>query len=175
MPISKVPMRTRIARFNFLRGCLATALACVACNSVFGINDPKHREPEACILNSDCAIGQVCVFRLCSPPCASDVDCVAVLHQHCLKTNDGAACVSDSQSACGVGSATQCPSGTVCTDGRCYAECFGTSRCADGHICEDGACKGSVGDSGTGGGRSNSGHGRRRRSRHFRRARRRWW
>jgi hypothetical protein len=154
------------------RTWLALCLATVACNSIFDIQDPiEAPAPDgmACILNSNCPTGEVCLFRLCSPPCETDVDC-SDTGSRCLQTDDGTACVSEAQASCGAEGAAACPSGTVCVDDSCYAACEGSGVCADGHACVDGACKGTVpnntgGASGGGtsgqplGGQSSSGEG----------------
>lgn len=127
------------------RTWFALCAATVACNSIFDIQDPIERpatQGDSCILNSNCPDGQVCLFRLCSPPCETDVDCTAK-GSRCLHTDAGTACVSEGQATCGTDE-TACPSGTVCSGDACYAECNGTSVCADGHSCVDGACKGSA-------------------------------
>lgn len=138
-------------QFSRSRTWLAICAATVACNSIFDIQDPVERAApngKACLLNSSCPSGQVCLFQVCSPPCEADIDCSSP-GSRCLHTDDGTACVSDAQASCDHDEA-RCPSGTVCADDACYAECDGASLCADGHGCVDGACKGAT-PSNTGG------------------------
>jgi len=132
-------------------------VATVACNAIFDIQEPIERPASSagCILNSNCPSGKVCLFQLCSPPCETDVDC-STSGARCLHTNDGTACVSETQASCGGAGSADCPSGTLCSGAACYAECTGSSSCADGHGCVDGACKGAPpgktgGTAGTGG------------------------
>ena len=128
------------------RTWLAVCAATVACNSIFDIQDAVERPTTTgapCILNSNCPSGQVCLFKLCSPPCATDVDCSGA-GSRCLHTDDGTACVNETQATCGSDAATPCPNGTVCSGTACYAECESASACADGHSCVDGVCKGAA-------------------------------
>ncbi|MEO8903170.1 MAG: DUF4215 domain-containing protein [Polyangiaceae bacterium] len=138
------------------RSWFALLGACVACNSLFDIRDPKHKlnadaGAPSCILNSDCLTGEICLFRLCSPPCATDVDCSS--GSRCLRTDSGTACVSQTQAGCDTGASAQCPSGTSCADGACYAKCSGNAGCRDGHECVAGVCNGApsvIGDGAAG-------------------------
>jgi cysteine-rich repeat protein len=132
------------------RGVLSALASCVACNSLFDIQEPTHKAAGNCTLNSDCPAGsgQVCIFSRCSPPCAADVDCGGN-GERCLQTDAGAACVSVESAACE--DEDECPSGSACVDGGCYASCSDARPCLDGQRCEDGACKGAETDPGHGG------------------------
>ena len=142
------------------RAWLGVCVACVACNAIFDIQDPIERPASSasCILNSNCPSGKVCLFQLCSPPCETDVDC-STSASRCLHTDDGTACVSETQASCGDAGPVDCPSGTVCSGVACYAKCTDSSSCTDGHACVNGACKGAAigqtnataGSGGTGG------------------------
>src|SRR6478735_84287 len=129
--------------FRRSRIWLALCVASVACNSIFDIQEPIERPAStaACILNSNCPSGKVCLFQLCSPPCATDVDCSSPASR-CLHTEDGTACVTETQASCADDGGAKCPNGTVCSGAACYAECTDGSSCFDGHRCLDGACKG---------------------------------
>lgn len=128
--------------FSRSRTWLAVCAATIACNSIFDIQDPVERAPggTSCLLNSNCPEGEVCLFKVCSPPCEADIDCSGA-GSRCLHTDDGTACVNEAQAECGDDE-TRCPSGTVCSDDACYAECNGASRCPDGHDCLNGVCRG---------------------------------
>jgi hypothetical protein len=148
--------------FSRSRAWLALCVGTVACNAIFDIQEPLERPASAaaCVLNSNCPSGKVCLFQLCSPPCETDVDC-STAGSRCLHTNDGTACVSETQASCGDGGRADCPGGTVCSGAACYAECTDSSSCADGHGCVDGACKGAPpgqmnGAAGAGGGSGGS-------------------
>ena len=72
------------------------AIASSACNQVLGIEaaslapDAGHRtaaapaERKTCVLNSDCEKLEMCIFRVCSQPCALDRDCGGDLQ--CLRS-----------------------------------------------------------------------------------------
>ncbi len=160
---------TPIGHFvNRSRTWLAVLAACVACNSLFDIQKPKH-EPvmadgtSACLLPSDCPSGQVCLFQICSPPCEKDVDCPG---QRCLHSDSGTACVSALQAGC-ADAGQQCPNGTSCLDGGCYTSCSDAVPCVDDYDCVAGVCEGratngaagasSVGDGGHGGRETSAG------------------
>ena len=63
-------MRTRRALLP-----LAALIGVAACNAVLGNEDRYYLAADACVLNSECDDGEVCIFRLCSPPCREGVDC----------------------------------------------------------------------------------------------------
>jgi hypothetical protein len=127
---------------------LALALIAVAgadCNQVLGI-DAAKLDPSVgagllaqCVLNSDCADENVCIFRVCSAPCARDRDCSN--GRACLATKGGSACVDPQRSACK--SDEQCPSGTACTDGACRTRCDAAdaNACLSGQSCVNGGCR----------------------------------
>lgn len=122
-------------------------LPAVACNSLFGIDPPNRSgeggspSDEGCVLNSDCeSDADVCLFRVCSPPCAADGDCVE--GRRCLVTSEGTACVSAEQSACTEES--ECPEGSFCRGGLCRNGCTGEAgQCLSDQVCSSGgACRG---------------------------------
>jgi len=120
---------------------LAVGLSLVACNAIVGIEDPivvEPNKPSGCLLNSDCADKtQVCVFQICSPPCAADRDCDD--GARCLVTDSGQACVVSSTASCRT--AADCPSGSVCSGGACRNACG--AGCLDDQECgADGVCHG---------------------------------
>lgn len=120
---------------------LATA---VGCNTLIGADDPTLRVDDAsigqaCVLNSNCTTpGQVCIFRVCSPPCATDGDCSG--GSRCLKTDIGTACVVNGAAACGASLA--CPTGTACESGFCRNTCGTSGDCLSAQQCAGGICLG---------------------------------
>ena len=127
----------------------ALALALVGCNQVFGVEPPVPRRADAgpalsevqpqCLLPSDCAPDETCLFQHCSPPCAQDRDCPE--QAACLQTGSGkAACVRLADNRCGEREA--CPDGTRCVSGRCASLCdaAGAGTCLLGRACQDGVC-----------------------------------
>jgi hypothetical protein len=132
------------------------ALFASACQGILGIESWSKKPttgPDAgsCILPSDCTGSQICLFQTCSEPCAQDKDCSSGFY--CLRTDSGAACVSNDQAQCG---SQECPAGTVCSDGHCQANCSAEAACPGGQKCVSGVCEstmpaGSGGTSGTGG------------------------
>src|SRR5580704_11852830 len=107
------------------------------CNAIIGADQPTLRGEEAstaqeCVLNSNCTTpGQVCIFRVCSPPCQTDDDCSA--GSRCLKTQVGTACVANAVDTCG--GTTACPPGATCTGSACRNECTPSSACLTGQDC----------------------------------------
>ncbi|MEO6603630.1 MAG: hypothetical protein ABIQ16_27350 [Polyangiaceae bacterium] len=129
--------------FSRSHAWLTVCVGAIACNSIFDIQDPIERPTSgaaSCILNSNCPSGKVCLFQLCSPPCATDIDCPSA-SSRCLHTNDGTACVTETQGSCTDAGAADCPSGTVCVAAACYSECTDSSDCITGYRCDEGACK----------------------------------
>ncbi|HLK37603.1 MAG TPA: hypothetical protein VKU41_12675 [Polyangiaceae bacterium] len=117
-------------------------LAALGCNAIIGADDPTLVAADgggACVLNSDCtSTGQVCIFRVCSPPCHVDKDCAAA--SRCLQTQLGTACVANAVATC---DATRvCPSGATCENGACRDACGQTASCLGGQQCVAGACVG---------------------------------
>ena len=111
------------------------------CNELIGANDPTAREVDssaACVLNSDCEAGQLCIFRVCSPPCHADGDCAAGFR--CLQTQAGTACVGNTVAVCD--SAQSCPSGSDCRAGSCRNVCQSSNSCLAPQQCVDGTCVG---------------------------------
>jgi hypothetical protein len=122
---------------------------CLGCNQVLGIEaatlDAKvgSDAPKGCVLNSDCASTEICIFRVCSPPCDRDRDCMGGLE--CLRTTKGTACVAPKDSACGAGAKLDCPAstGTTCIDNECRTPCDdgGADACLLGQACVNGGCR----------------------------------
>ena len=108
------------------------------CNVILGIDDaPLVRPPDAkkCLLNSECADREICLFAVCSPPCAADRDCNKQRGETCLKTAQGSACVSSSVAVCTANGAA-CPLGTTCANGNCFSDCQGDAGvCPGGQVC----------------------------------------
>src|SRR5207302_714706 len=74
------------------------ALSASGCNAILGItDDPVVSTPSgrACLLKSDCRENEICLFTVCSPPCAANRDCDQAHGERCLKVAEGTACVSD--------------------------------------------------------------------------------
>ncbi len=122
---------------------LFALFANAGCNAIIGATDPIARQDEAsvsesCVLNSDCTTaGQVCIFRVCSPPCHTDSDCAD--GSRCLRTDVGTACVVDVVAGCPNG---ECPSGSTCQAGSCRNTCGKSTDCLGGQSCMRGACVG---------------------------------
>ncbi len=135
------------------------ALMGVGCNSIFDIEDPvKAEQAEStrsgddeqtdagtpCVLTSDCARSEVCIFRVCSPPCDADRDCER--GARCLQTSDGRACVHFADTDCSANA--DCPEGTTCAGGECRNACEGTraeaSTCLGDQECREGTCVGTL-------------------------------
>jgi hypothetical protein len=118
--------------------------AFAACNQIIGANDPSLNLGDAssgasCVLNSDCTTaGEVCIFRVCSPPCRTDADCMD--GSRCLQTQVGTACVADGIAACSAASA--CPAGSSCESGFCRNTCRSSADCLSQQQCVAGACVG---------------------------------
>jgi len=120
------------------------------CNSLIGANKPElvasfdagagggSASGPSCLLNSECPDTQICVFRVCSQPCAADKDCA--LAQRCLQTAVGNACVSTSSAACGP--AAECPAGSGCKAGVCRSVCQRGDECLSDQVCVAGGCLG---------------------------------
>jgi hypothetical protein len=126
---------SRLYRFAGL--ALAGALFTVGCAQLLGLKEDVPQTP--CVLNSDCAPNELCIFRVCSAACKLDKDCLP--GSRCLDTNGSAACVSSQSAACGTdaGDAT-CPDNTVCDATRtCRNDC---TACHADQVCTDGVCVG---------------------------------
>jgi len=134
--------RTRVERRRRAAVLLIVCtLLASACQGVLGIESwtPKASEPDAgsCLRASDCSGSQVCLFKICSEPCANDRDCAN--DTYCLRTIDGTACVSPEQADCG---STVCPEGSSCSGGHCLTSCAdGAQYCPGGQQCSSaGVC-----------------------------------
>lgn len=109
-----------------------------ACNAVLGIDEGHIEARNECVLNSDCAAdGNVCLFRVCSPPCKEDQDCNA--GSRCLTTDNGTACAAQIATSCA--SDDDCE-GATCAGGMCRASCGQSSDCLTGQTCVDRLCYG---------------------------------
>ncbi len=88
-----------------------------------------------CSDDSDCAVGECTelggsVIGQCTYPCQTDDDCVARFDEGaCLITCD-LPCSDDAE----------CPEGTACRTGACYATCSSDEDCIDGSPCEERFC-----------------------------------
>jgi hypothetical protein len=134
-------MRTHPLRASAI---VASVFAFVGCNAVLGISeDPilpgAGKSAEGCVLDSDCSEPQVCLFEMCSPPCAADRDCDD--GERCLRTSEGAYCAKHEKTACENTEA--CPASSNCTDGACRNPCEDASECQGGQECVAGYCVGS--------------------------------
>jgi hypothetical protein len=144
------------------RGLVAVVLAAACgCQLVAGLTERSAGDSrKSCILGSECATGEECLFRVCSVPCKKDVDCPAGFY--CLDTETGSACVSNTQASCAGDGATECPLGTICNDSQCRTSCGDADDCRSDQTCTNDVCIGSdVGPSSGGstssGGASSSG------------------
>jgi hypothetical protein len=142
---------------------LAFAAPCAAalgCNALFDIDEPvlveeqqagddvdgdaAIRPPDAsvgeneCVLTSHCSVGEVCIFRVCSPPCADDIDCD--VGARCLQTAEGFACVRNDAAHCSDHG--DCPAGVRCRDGECRNSCDDDGDCLQTQRCEARICRG---------------------------------
>lgn len=100
---------------------------------------------EECVLNSDCADDtDVCLFRVCSPPCQEDQDCDA--GQRCIASDDKYGCVDATLATCEGNS--DCPEGTTCFDEQCRIVCLDdVGACLGDQLCtSDGVCRGTDSD-----------------------------
>jgi hypothetical protein len=124
---------------------IVATIASIGCNAILGITeDPVVKNVNAsCVLNSDCTGNLICLFRVCSQPCAADRDCNQANGERCLKTAEGTACVHDAVTSC-TGAEPACPGGTSCAGGKCFADCDGRpASCLTDQICEsDNVCRG---------------------------------
>jgi hypothetical protein len=114
------------------------ALGLVACNAILG-NEDRHLVAKSCLLNSECADNQLCLFKTCSDRCHLDRDCAK--GSRCLVTDQFPACVGSTQALC----TETCPSGTTCSKGVCRSACSGGEgqACLDDQTCTgEGVCKG---------------------------------
>lgn len=96
---------------------------------------------QSCLLSSECPDTpqrEICVFKLCSPPCATDKDCS--LGQRCLETDDGLACVANVRAECAKNA--ECPAGSECLAGLCRNACVEAGACRSDQVCNSGACVG---------------------------------
>jgi hypothetical protein len=132
-------MATRRAGKVFILALLA------GCSGVLGIEEATlddsvgaRTERQSCVLESDCPDDELCIFRVCSPPCAQDRDCAA--EQACLRAEETAVCILPSDSSCET--SAQCPSGTRCMDEACRTRCAEPSDCLPAQHCIEGACRG---------------------------------
>ncbi|HTA90037.1 MAG TPA: hypothetical protein VK745_10690, partial [Polyangiaceae bacterium] len=109
----------------------------VGCAQLLGLKEDVPAAP--CVLNSDCAPSELCIFRVCSEACKLDKDCAA--GSRCLDTNGAAACVQSATAECGVDAGdSTCPDQTVCD-----ANHVCRNACADCHadqVCTAGVCVG---------------------------------
>jgi len=122
------------------------ALFASGCNAILGITDnPVVVTPggRACLLKSDCNETEICLFAVCSPPCAANRDCDLTRGERCLKVAEGTACVSNGAAVC-VPGGPACPAGTSCVGGKCLSDCGGDSgTCPSDQICaSDNVCRG---------------------------------
>ena len=124
---------------------LAVALICPlgACNAILGIEEPRLADADGaaeCLRNSDCpSEDDVCLFQVCSYPCAADQDCSS--GSRCLMTSALSACVSNDRATCTEGEG-ECPDGAVCSDGVCRTDCLSDGDCLDDQLCTDTVCIG---------------------------------
>lgn len=96
---------------------------------------------DECVLNSDCEDDDdVCLFRVCSPPCQEDQDCES--GKRCLASDYSFGCVDSTVAVCERDG--DCPQETVCFDRQCRISCEGdVSACLDDQACSsDGVCRG---------------------------------
>lgn len=131
----------RQPRIHWARvGVLLPFVAAVGCNALIGATDPTGRTDAsvACVLNSDGDTGELCIFRVCSPPCRTDADCPT--HSRCLVTQAGIACVDNSVATCEVN--LPCPMGSECKSGSCRNVCQSADDCLRAQLCLGGACVG---------------------------------
>jgi hypothetical protein len=173
-------------------------LSITACNAVLGIEEPTRvnslggsgsgnssaagnsngssDDREACVLNSNCLETELCLFRVCSPPCQEDRDCFS--DERCLQLEGATACVASENATCTTES--QCPEGSTCSEGQCRNRCISTDAgeqviiagdaagslaCLDDQQCVRGVCRGTdtlhdpVGDGGGAPGSPDGGNG----------------
>lgn len=116
---------------------LATLLGALACNSLLDIPEGHLSAARDCVLNSDCTSGQVCVFRVCSPPCKADLDCSD--GSRCLSSDNGIACVRSQAATCTTSDDCE---GATCSAGMCRTACKSSADCLNGQTCAEGSCFG---------------------------------
>lgn len=112
------------ARVSLQLVFVALTLSAASCES------NKGTLATVCSDDSDCAVGE-CVepgaseIGQCTYPCQSDEDCVARFDEGtCLITCD-LPCSDDAE----------CPEGTGCRKGACYAMCSSDEDCSDDSSC----------------------------------------
>jgi beta-glucosidase len=114
---------------------LGALLLTASCAKLLGL---KEGSPGgSCVLNSDCAPDQVCIFRVCSAACATDRDCSG--GAMCLSTANGKACATPQAASCGVD--MTCPDGTVCDTDTCRTSCTGDLQCNVDQLCMNQVCQ----------------------------------
>lgn len=109
-----------------------------SCAQLLGLKEDLPAAP--CVLNSDCAPSELCLFRVCSLACKQDKDCE--VGARCLNTADAAVCVEAERATCASDDpAAQCPEGLICDANQtCRNDC---SSCHDDQSCVRGVCVGS--------------------------------
>lgn len=108
------------------------------CAQILGLKEDVP--PTPCVLSSDCAPSELCIFRVCSAACKLDKDCTP--GSRCLTTGGTAACVSASTrcDAGADGGVTACPDGTTCdATNTCRNSC---DACHSDQSCMNGVCVG---------------------------------
>ena len=125
-------------RARSLMLALLSSVVAFSCAQILGLNEDLPAAP--CVLNSDCAPSELCLFRVCSLACKLDKDCA--VGARCLNTATAAVCVPSERAACSSDDpAAQCPEGLVCDpSGACRNDC---SNCHDDQSCVLGVCVGS--------------------------------
>ncbi len=118
-------------------------LGVVAVSSACTNTAPTSKIAEPCLINSDCAAGLACVFRVCHQSCRVDGDCDP--SSRCIAATDPAKtliCVlpSDTPDA-GCRYDSQCPSSLVCgKDLVCRNQCLTSIDCVPDQLCVSGTC-----------------------------------
>lgn len=131
--------RTMTRKFVPRAGLLGVLALLSSCQGILGIEDWSPRSStDACLRNSDCSGGKVCLFALCSKPCSLDSDCLP--GSRCLKTDTeaGTACVRPGQASC----TDQCVAGATCASGECRTSCAGATDCRQDQSCVASVCIG---------------------------------
>jgi len=112
-------------------------ISSVGCAQLLGIKEDVPAAP--CVLNSDCAPSELCIFRVCSAACKLDKDCAP--GARCLDAGGAAACVQAQNATCTAETASSvCPAGAVCDASQvCRNSC---ANCHSDQTCVNGACVG---------------------------------
>jgi hypothetical protein len=122
---------------------VAALSTCLACQEDPALIEPVNSQ-RGCITDDQCEVGDLCVFRLCSPACEGG-SCAS--GRLCFDVGRDSACVRAADNACVDDS--DCPAAADCVRGRCLSkQCQSDGGEACGDSCELGLCHPGLADAG---------------------------